>query len=188
MKAVRIILIVLGVLLLALVGAYFAMPSHIHVASTETLDAPHTAAFSHANNLRTWSQWTAWAQKDTTLRWEYSETSSAVGDWMRWKGKDGNGKLTLTEVVPNEKLVYTMEFDGFKPSSGTMTFANQDGKTQSTWTMDADLEGPFRLMALVFESAIKEDYAQGFKGLEAYAQQHPVPDTIGLAPSTPPSN
>lgn len=179
-KAVRIVLIVLGVLLLVLVGAYFAMPSHLSSSVTQTLSAPPEALFSHAGNLRTWQEWTSWAQKDPSTTYAFGETTSGVGGTMRWAGKEGKGSLTFTEVVPNEKLVYSMTFEDFKPTTGSMVFIPKDGKTEVTWTMEADMEGVFRLMALVFDSAIKDDFQKGLAGLETYAADNPIPDKTSL--------
>lgn len=187
-KAARIVLIVLGVLLLVLVGAYFAMPSHVSTSVTKTLNAPPEALFSHAGNLRTWQAWTSWANADPTLTWTYGETTSGVGGRMQWAGKDGKGSLTFTEVVPNEKLAFTMTFGDFKPTKGSMVFTPKGAQTEVTWTLEADLEGAYRLAALVFDSAIQEDFTKGLSALETYTNDNPIPDKASLETQTPPGS
>lgn len=176
MKAVKIIAIVLGVLLLIVLGAYFAMPSKISVTRTAEINAPVDRVFATASNLQTWDSWTSWAKKDTTMTWTYSgDPANTVGAWQAWKGADGNGKLTYTDVKPNQELVYIMEFEGFKPSTGNMTFEPVGEKTKVSWTMNADMDGIFRLMGPMFTSAMTKDFDEGLANLDAYLAANPAP-------------
>jgi uncharacterized protein YndB with AHSA1/START domain len=183
MKAVKIIAIVFGVLLLAVIGAHLAQPGQITVTREAEIGAPIEQVFATAADLQTWGKWTSWSKKDPGMTYTYSGTpANQVGSWQAWQGKDGNGKLTYTEIKPNEMLAYNMEFEGFKPSQGGLSFVPAGDKTKVSWTMTADM-GWFRAMGFMFTSAMKEDFDQGLAGLDAYVQTLPKPAPSDSSPT-----
>jgi uncharacterized protein YndB with AHSA1/START domain len=47
--------------------------------------------------------------------------------------------MTLSEVVPNQKIVTVMDFEDWDSGSAEFTFKEENRKTEVTWSMDLHL-------------------------------------------------
>ena len=99
--------------------------------------------------------WKAWTTPELIKRWWHAKRGKAtvadvdleVGGRWRWVMVTHDGTEvafhgTYSEVVPNERLVYTEVFEGVPggddhPVVVTVTFTKQGGRTTATMLMDA---------------------------------------------------
>jgi uncharacterized protein YndB with AHSA1/START domain len=124
--------------------------------------------FPHFNNHREFNKWNPWMKMDPEATNTYSGPESGVGAVASWEGKKvGKGSATITESLPNARIVERM--DWLKPLAGvsTVEFTFQpegEGKTKVTWAMYGKNEGLLaRVMSLVMncESMCGPEFEKG---------------------------
>jgi len=176
-------IVAVGGLVCAAVAAFLAYaatrPSAFHVERSATMNASASAIFPFVNVLRRWQAWSPWDRIDPDMKRTYEGADSGVGAAYSWAG-DGNigeGKMTITESVPDERVVMKLEF--FKPMAGVstarLTFAPEGGGTRVTWSMD----GTNGFAAKVFtvfmdmDAMIGGNFEQGLASLKSIVEAAP---------------
>lgn len=127
--------------------AYFIMrqPDVFRVTRSLHIKAAADTIYPWMDNPKKAAEWSPWVKMDPDAAYTYEGPDSGVGAITTWAGKkSGAGKLTITDIVPNERV--TMRLDFYKPMVCTNTVdyilaADADGTTVS-WTM----YGPNTLM------------------------------------------
>ena len=94
---------------------------------------------------------------------------------MNWASNDpnvGKGTQTVTELVPNQKIVTDVDFGEMGQSVSTMTLQPADGGTLVTWEFHSNLDGVLnRWMGLMFDRFIGGDYETGLANLKAVSEK-----------------
>jgi uncharacterized protein YndB with AHSA1/START domain len=132
---------ILGLFILLLVIG-FLLPSERTVSVTEEINAPISLVFDQVNDLRNWEKWSPWKELDPLMEMSYSNPPAGKGAFYKWKSNHpqvGSGKMTLSEVVPNQKIVTVMDFEDWDSGSAEFTFKEENRKTEVTWSMDLHL-------------------------------------------------
>src|SRR5687768_7744654 len=114
------ILIAIAVVIAALVVAVALQPSTFHVERSVEIDAPADIPYAMVNDLRQWAGWSPWEKLDPNMKREYSGPESGVGASYHWISESddvGEGRMTITEATPNQKIVFKLEF--LKPWEAT---------------------------------------------------------------------
>jgi len=144
------ILIVLAVLIIGIIVVALLKSPDFRVERSLVIDAPAEKIFPYFNNHKKFNEWNPWAKMDPEAKNTYSGPESGVGAAASWDGKKvGKGTATITEFVPNERIVERMEW--LEPMEGVstveFTFTPEgEGKTKVSWVMYGKNEG---LMAKV---------------------------------------
>lgn len=175
MKKVLIALLVI-VVLFVVVG--FILPAKVHLERATTVTAPVDKVFTQVNVLKNWESWSPWHKLDPKMKLEYMGPTAGKGAMYKWTSDHknvGNGKLTITEVKENEKIVTAMEFGGQGTAYATFTFAKVDGGTKVVWGMDSDAGKNIiaRYFGLFMDKMVGPDFEKGLANLQ---------DTVGAAP------
>ena len=94
-------------------------------AGGETIAAPRDAVFAKIDDLHQWADWSPWEGRDPQMKKEFSGASAGVGSMYHWVGNDkvGEGRMTITEAQPGERVVILLEFIKPFASTCTSTFA-----------------------------------------------------------------
>jgi hypothetical protein len=166
------ILIGLAVLIVIFVGIVFTRPDTFHVERSATMPAPPAAIYPLINDFHRWSEWSPWDKLDPAMKKDY-EGTSGVGAKYHWVGNDkvGEGRMTITDTQPSDKVVIQLEF--MKPFEATnvttFTLLPSAVGTQVRWAMD----GPQNFMAKAFslfmnmDQMIGKDFESGLSALSA---------------------
>lgn len=175
MKKVLIALLVI-VVLFVVVG--FILPAKVHLERASTVTAPVDKVFAQVNVLKNWESWSPWHKLDPKMKLEYFGPASGKGASYAWTSDHknvGSGKLTITDVKENEKIVTSIEFGGRGTSYASFTFAKVDGGTKVVWGMDfeAGMNIFKRYFGLMLDGKIGGDFEKGLADLQ---------DTLGAAP------
>lgn len=141
----RILKFLIGLILLlfliVLIGGLL-MPKQMKIKKEVSINVPATEAFNQINQLRQWNNWSPWYGLDPDTKWAYSNPDSGKNSWYTWKSEDknvGNGKLTLTDVVPNKKISSKIEFEGMGDALTNFYFDESGGKTTVTWDFESEI-------------------------------------------------
>jgi hypothetical protein len=100
MKALKTTLFsVIGLLVLLLVVGMF-LPSQFHVERSITTTAPSDKVFGYIVDLKEWTKWGIWFERDPDMQVTYTRPDSAVGMKSSWNSEqEGSGKMTIKSVT-----------------------------------------------------------------------------------------
>ncbi len=114
-------------------------PGDFRVERSAVLKASPEAIFKYINDFRLWTAWSPWEKLDPNLKRTYSGAESGVGAVYEWSGngKAGQGKMTIQESTPHQRIVLELQF--IKPFPATnrteFTLTPKDGGTEVSWAM-----------------------------------------------------
>ena len=161
-------------LVLLLVLAAFAFPRHYRIQREVRIEAKPEAVYPLVADLRAWKAWSAWHERDPAMKLSYSENTTGIGAWSAWESaKEGNGRMTITEVAAT-RVGYSLEFPDFGTRSlGTVEFAPEGAGTRVTWRDEGDLGmNPLnRWFGLFVDRLIGPDFERGLANLERLAEK-----------------
>jgi len=159
--------------ILALLGIYLIvalfLPSEVEVSRSITIDRPANMVFQQVNSLDNWVKWDPWYESEPDMLISPdSEHDSGVGARRKWDSEEhGSGAQEIVESYPDSLIRIKLEMEKVGASYATWTFKEDNGKTNVTWTLEADaplLLRPFMIMFL--PSAVKKDYDRGLANLK----------------------
>ncbi|MFM7853871.1 MAG: SRPBCC family protein [Flammeovirgaceae bacterium] len=191
MKALKIIGIVLGVIVVILAGLILIQPSRGHVEKSVVINAPASAIFPHLNNLEKFVAWSPWSKMDPAAKNTYEGAAAGVGAKMQWDGPNtGKGAQWIIESVENERVKTGLKFEGFEAESNAEFFLKPEGEgTKVTWTYDggdAGLAG--KAMWLLMGSMLGSQYQDGLNDLKKLVESQPVQEPTVTAPADSTTN
>jgi len=165
----------LAVLVLVLVVVSFFMPKTYRVERTVVIRAKPEAVFPLLADLKQWSAWGVWYERDPAMTIAYSPVTTGVGAFSDWKSKtQGNGKATVTAVVPLKSVTYTLEFpdNGMKGVGVLALNPTEDGALRVSTTMSGDLgmNPMMRLMGPFLDKMIGPDFEAGLAKMKRVAE------------------
>jgi hypothetical protein len=147
--------------------------------------APPESVFARVDDFRRWSEWSPWEKLDPAMRRTFEGPERGVGASYAWVGNSqvGEGKMTITESVPDSRVALRLEF--IKPMASTTRtefgFAPAAGGTEVTWVMEGnhDFVGKVFCVFMDMDAMIGKDFEAGLANLDAVARSAPAaaPDT-----------
>ncbi len=167
------ILIILAAVIVILCVVISMRPADFRVARSATIAAPAGAVFAQVNDLHKWQDWSPWAKRDPNAKNSYEGPASGVGAAFLWSGNSevGEGKMTILESRPNEKVVFRLDFERpFKATSNAeFTFTEKDGQTEVTWVMTGKNNFIGKAISLFMDcdKMVGGDFEKGLAQLDA---------------------
>ncbi|MDC1143067.1 SRPBCC family protein, partial [Planctomycetota bacterium] len=119
-----------------------------------------------------WPEWEPWSAEDDTMTWSQQDEDPEVGSAMKWKGKDGEGTMTWTNIKEEGDTItadYDLVFEGMPKASGTLSLMEVNDKTTVTWTMKSTkggFMGKGAFLALGIEDTINGQFGKGLANLK----------------------
>ncbi|MEH6416651.1 SRPBCC family protein [Pseudomonas sp. CGJS7] len=169
MKSLLKGLLYLVVLLaVAFVVGGFLLPSRSHVERSITIERPPAEVHAILDSYKRFNEWSPWFDIEPTASYAYSGPESGVGATMTWEGqKVGKGSQRITESVPQQKVVNTMDLEGTQ-ATGTFTLQAQGSGTRVTWALDSEHGNNLvsRWFGLLLDSMVGKDYDKGLAKLK----------------------
>ena len=148
-------------LALGLFALYVATrPAAFRITRSLVIGAPAASIFPLINNFREWLKWSPWEKLDPNMKKTYDGAESGVGASYHWVGdKSGEGKMTLTESVPDSRVAIDLHFIKPFPANNLTVFTLEpEGEgTRVTWTM----EGQNSFIAKAFNVVMNMDKLVG---------------------------
>ena len=172
MKALKIILIILGVLVLIGVIMGLVGPKSYQVERTALINASPEAVWPYVSSAQTFQRWSPWAKMDTTAKIEYFGTEGTVGSGFKWEGKKtGKGEQTYTVLEPaktsNTHLKFYMPW-GESETDSYINLEPDPGGTKITWGMKGENDFMGRMMGTMMnmEKAMGPHFEEGLTNLQ----------------------
>jgi hypothetical protein len=196
-KKLLFVLLALFAILVVAVGVLLAFastkPDDFQVTRSTTIAAPAPVVFEQVNNLKKWDSWSPWVALDPDMKLTYAGPESGEGASFAWVGNKqvGEGRLTVTDSVPNEKVEFKLEM--LKPlaatNSATFTFVPENDKTRVTWSMSGkhNLAGKAMCVFMDMDKMIGGNFEKGLSSLKTVAEKEAAsaPATVPSAPAAP---
>ncbi len=132
--------LVLVIAVFCIVAAF--QPPTYRVERTRRIVALPSAVFPQVNTVKNWEVWNPWMEVDPAMKLTYEGPASGVGASYSWKGNKevGEGRMTITEIRPDELVKFKMEF--FEPIAGVsqaeFVFKRQGDETDVVWSMSGE--------------------------------------------------
>ena len=153
------------------------MADQFVVQRSETIAASASEIFSKVGNLQGWDEWSPWAEMDPDMNKTYQGEQGTVGSSYHWTGnrKVGEGKMTMTEVVTDERVEIDLHFmKPFKSQNVTeMMLAPQGDATEVTWRMTGPQTLMTKMMSLIgknMDKMVGPDFEKGLAKLKRISE------------------
>ena len=169
----EIALIIVGSIVGLIVLLILVLPSEVTVERSVNVNAPVEKPFEQVNELKNWPNWSPWSKIDPKMEVTYSDVSSGQGAWYSWKSDHknvGNGKLTLQEVVPNQKTVQLLQFEKWDDGEASMHFESNGDTSKVTWSMTAQMPGAKKLFGPMMKKMLGKQFDEGLAGIKSHAE------------------
>jgi len=172
LKLIKWAVILVLVLVIAVIVVGLLLPKKYAVERSITIDAPPEVVFAYLNDLEKWEAWEPFSKADSSVVVTLGEDTYGVGATQSWTSDGGNGSLTFTKSDPESGIAYALAFDGFDPSTSTMTYEVVDGKTVLTWTMDGSITTPVigGYFVMMMDAMVGPMYEDGLDRLKTAAE------------------
>jgi uncharacterized protein YndB with AHSA1/START domain len=126
------------VLLLAVIAT---RPAAFRIERSTTVAAPAEMVFAQIDDLHRWGDWNPFEKQDANMKKTYEGAPSGVGSAYHYvSDRVGEGRMTVTEVQPPERVVVKAEF--IKPLAATnridFTLTPTEGGVSVTWAMSGN--------------------------------------------------
>ncbi len=174
MKALRIILYVLGGILLLLLLLALIAPVNMEVEESIEIEASGDLVFEQTVHFPNFHHWSPWTDRDPNMEVTYGGNQGEVGATYRWEGKEevGSGMQEIVSIsgdTVNVALRFYEPFESEAKSYYIITELQSDPPlTRVSWGMQSTFPRPFNILAWFgnFEGAIGEDYSRGLTSLK----------------------
>ena len=167
MKILKIILIILVVIFGGFAIWMATLDGKYEVSRSIYIDASPEIVYAEVSDFKTWPTWSAWFEKDSTMKAEFGDPSQGVGATYSWTSKDqGSGDMIILEAVPNQTMKTQINFGGMGSSNGFWTFTPKDGGTEVTWGFSGEMPFFFRFAAMGMDASVGPDFETGLSNLK----------------------
>lgn len=137
------------------------------------INAKSEMVYKIISDFHNWNFWSPWNHCEPTSKTEVSG-SNQVGQSLTWSGEIiGSGKMTLIEMLPNQKILLNLEF--YKPwkSFAQVVFtikALNENKSELTWTMNTKLPFFMIFFKKMMSAYMTSDFDRGLQMLKEFIE------------------
>ena len=162
---------------------FFFLPAEREVSRSIEIDRPAKMVFKTINSMRTFNDWSPWADIDPETVYEFTGPEKGVGSKMTWKSEQeqvGNGTQEIIESQPNKMIKTELYFDGQgdEPSFARLILNESNGKTQVDWVFNTDFGDDVigRYIGTMMDKMLGPQYESGLQNLKKLVEAQPVYD------------
>ncbi len=191
----KILLTVLGLVaicVVAILAIAATKPSTFQVERSASIPASQPVVFALVNDFHRFQEWSPWEKLDPNMTKEISGPEAGVGAIYYWKGNQdaGEGRMTITESVPDSKVAMSLEFIAPIPATNQVEFSFEPAAegTHVRWTLNGHCPYSMKIMTVFMnmDAMIGKDFEEGLASLSRVAQAAPPmpPDTTSTEART----
>ena len=171
MRLIKRILVTLIVIILALVGVSYLLPSRAEVSRSISIDAPASTVFPYVNSMQETEKWSPWLLHDPETKLTYSGPEVGVGNTLNWRSDHeqvGTGMQVIVESVENQIVKTALDFGPMGTASASFILKPEGDQTQITWEFESNLgmNPVMRWMGLMMDNWVGGDYKSGLENLK----------------------
>ncbi len=176
-------LLSLSGIILFIVGVGIILPSRVVVERHILIDTHAATIFALLNDFNQVTKWLPMLGGDANAQIDISGPARGVDASISWNGHIiGQGRQTIIESVPYEKITTEFDLGGRIPATITFALSSEKGMTRVAWRhareFGFNLAG--RYFGLVLGPIVGPQQEQGLKQLKALAENLPRADFSGM--------
>jgi hypothetical protein len=140
MKYFKIFVSFLFFIILVTLGLSFMLPTNQKVERSVVINTAAATIYNQLTKLDNFNKFSVWSQQDSTAIYTLTGTDGTIGASSSWKGSpeiSGEGKIEITALEPNRKVVHKLQFTKPKKGKAESVFLLKEtnkGTTTVTWT------------------------------------------------------
>lgn len=176
MKALKVILIIAAVLVVAVLLAPMFMKKNYEVKESIIINQDKKLVYEQVANFNNWEYWSPWRDLEQEAEYTVTGTGKDLGDEMSWVGDTvGTGKQIFTKLQPYDmveaKLMFTSPQEG--NSIVWFEFSEVEGGTKVDWhiTGDGDMGYFLRLFIPTMETMLGDQFKTGLQKLKTHSEE-----------------
>ena len=168
MKALKIVIFILVVLLAIFLIPPLFMSSELYLEESKVLTAPTEVIWDQVNCLENWEQWDYW-HKDTNLVGYYEGPACGKDAKNIWdmKNSDEGGSQVIVESREHEYIKTFIDFGEMGSAESELIFETVEDGTQITWNFRSD--SPYPIMrwinTFMVKPMVSKAYSDGLENL-----------------------
>jgi len=174
MKFFRIFTGFLFFILLVTIGLSFMLPTNQAVKRSIEINTSAPVIYNQLIKLENFNRFSVWSQEDSSAVYTMTGTDGTVGAATSWKGSpliSGEGRIEITELVPNRKVAHKLSFTKPKKGKAGSVFdllETNKNKTTVTWTFTMATPRPWNIFNLLYsiDKQMGKDFEDGLKALK----------------------
>jgi hypothetical protein len=174
MKALKIIVLVLLILIGLILVIAAVLPSEYKVVRSTTINKPVEEVYSVIADYNQRRAWDPWFEKEPDAEIVLEGTAGIVGSKYSWKGEEiGSGSMVLEKAVENEHIQAHLHFITPMESEATIKWdvSATEAGTRVDWIMEGKNAYPLgRYMGLLMDGWIGPDLVKGLENLKKYTE------------------
>lgn len=171
MKAVKIVLIVIGALIALLLLTGLFVKKDYRVERSIVINAPSGVVMDQVKSLKNQQQWSPWAELDTNMNVTFSGVDGQVGSYSEWHGNSdvGKGRQEVTAISPNRVETHLTFFEPMESESDAYVQLEEQGDkaVKATWGFTGNTPYPMNIMCLFMDAMMGKDFEKGLSKLKA---------------------
>lgn len=170
MKALKIILWIVGILIALVLIPPLFMPGKMHVEKSLIMVAEPEVIFEQVNCFPNWTPWTPWA--DDAVNVTYEGPACGQGSIMRWDDGRGRSSQTILESIEYELIKTELNFMEQDIIWSDWAFEKTGNGTLVTWSLNGDAKYPMGrwINVLFIRPEVGKSYVKGLNALNEYTK------------------
>lgn len=168
---------IIGIILLLLIAysviAVLTFSNNYHYEKSVVINAPKDKVWQYVGSLKGYNMWDPFSKEIRDISITYSGDGDKVGDSYHWKGDESEGEQSITEIVPNEKMMTKLHFiEPFEGNAKAVFIVSQEGSgTKVTWAIDNELNSMMKIMKPMMGSNMEKMFSQGLGDLKKLSEK-----------------
>lgn len=174
MKYFRIFTAFLFFIVLVTAALSFMLPGSQQVKRSIIINTNAATIYNHIIKLENFNKFSVWSQQDSTAIYSLTGTDGTIGASTSWKGSpeiSGEGKIEITALDPNRKVVHKLHFTKPKTRNAESTFTlleTNKATTTVTWTFNMATPRPWNIFNLLYslDKQMGKDFEDGLAAMK----------------------
>lgn len=177
MKALKIILIIIGILVAAMLIIPLFTPATAEVSAEIEIALEASQIFPAVASFENRDVWDPWVAQDATTKVSVDYIAGYVGSTYSWDGEQlGTGKMQVVSVKEDSYIESSLWFGEVEtPSLVEWKFTPTDGGTHVVWSFSQETKYPVGRLGMIFGKIfLKQSFELGLASLKGYLEALPL--------------
>lgn len=149
------------------------------VEKSVTINAPAAVIFEQVVKLGNFNKWSVWNREDSSVQHTLIGIDGTVGAATSWKGHpeiSGEGKMEITAIEKNKKVVHIINFISPRKNKATsVLLLNETDRTVTTvtWQFTIATPRPWNIFNLFYsmDKEMGKDFEDGLSLLKTLIEK-----------------
>jgi|CXWL01.1.fsa_nt_gi hypothetical protein len=174
MKYFKIFASFLFFIIIVTAALSFFLPTSQKVERSIVINTTAAGIYNQLIKLENFNKFSVWSQQDSSAIYTLTGTDGTVGATTSWKGSpeiSGEGKIEITALDPNKKVVHKLHFTQPQKGNAESIFnlvETDTATTTVTWTFNMATPRPWNIFNLFYslDKQMGKDFEDGLKAMK----------------------